>query len=317
MKNRVHFDLMNKPHGPTPAELYREALNITAYLDEKIDLGATILSEHHLAPYMSDPLSYANAIAARTNHCFIRIQSLVASNYDPMRLAEQTAQTDIVSNGRLQLTLAWGYDPAERAMYPRSMKAPELMETLIPMLRAAWNGEEFSWQDRTAVLKQLPVQNPIPIYIAGMAPAAIKRAAKLGDGFMPMSIDSVAQYIAECDALGKPPGVISPPKPYRFFHVTKDPQQAWKKIQPFAQHDLDIYWQWMAHLGIPKQTAPASVEEARQSGAYLIFSPEEAINYLSKEDGLYLKPLLGGLSPDVAWESIRLLAEEVFPAIAD
>lgn len=313
--NRVHFDMMNKPDGLPASVLYREALSVAEYLDQSIDLGSVVLSEHHLAPYMTDPLGYASAVAARTEHCEIRIQSLVVANYDPMRLAEQSAQADIISNGRLQLTFAWGYDPAERAMYPRSMKAPELMETLIPMLRSAWRGEEFSWQGRTGALKQLPVQNPIPIYIAGMAPAVIKRAATLGDGFMAMTRESVAEYLAECEAQGRAPGKVSEPEPYRFFHVTKDPQAAWEKIRPFAQHDLDIYWQWMAHLGIPPQTAPATLEECVSAELYMIVTPEQAVDYLAGRQGLYLKPFLGGLDPDCVWESVRLLAEDVLPAL--
>lgn len=315
MISQIHFDMMNLTGGPEPALLYREALNIGEYLDQHMHVNAIVFSEHHLAYYMTDPFGFASAMAARTKRCRIRIQSAVAANYDPMRLAEQAAQLDIISDGRLDLTLAWGYDPAERAMYPRTMKAPELMRKLVALLRLAFAGQEFSWGERSGILKQLPVQQRVPILIAGMAPAAVKRAAEIGDGFMAMMEESVPQYFAECEALGKPPGEIRTPQPYKFFHVSKDPVSAWKKIHPHAQYDLDTYWQWMAHLGVPQQTAPKSLEDAKASGDYMILTPDEAIEFLTPHEGFYTKPLIGGLHPDIAWESARLLAEEVFPEV--
>ena len=315
MISQIHFDMMNLAGGPEPALLYREALNIGEYLDQNMHVNAMVFSEHHLANYMTDPLGFANAMAARTSKCRIRIQSAVAANYDPMRLAEQAVQLDIISNGRLDLTLAWGYDPAERAMYPRTMKAPELMRELVALLRSAFAGKEFSWGARTGIIRQTPVQQNIPILIAGMAPAAVKRAAEIGDGFMAMMEESVPQYLAECEALGKPPGEIRTPQAYKFFHVSKDPATAWKNIRVHAQHDLDTYWQWMAHLGVPQQTAPETLAEAKASGDYMILTPEEAIEFLKPHEGFYTKPLIGGLHPDIAWESARLLAEEVFPEV--
>lgn len=315
MNNRVHFDMMNLPGGPSTTALYSEALAITAHLEQHFELDACILSEHHLAPYMTDPLGYASSMAARTENCFIRIQSLVAANYDPMRLAEAAAQADIVSNGRLELTLVWGYDPAERAMFPRDMKAAELMESLITFLRRAWSGENVQWREREGKLGQLPVNGQIPIYIGGMAPVVIKRAATLGDGFMAMSPDAVEQYKNECAALDKTPGKISFPTPYKFLHVSRDPEKAWAAIQPHAQHDVDVYWQWMAHLGMPRTEIPNSLDEALAAGLYQVLTPEQAVEYLQGVDGIYLKPLLGGLDPQIAWESIELLCSEVYPHI--
>lgn len=315
MIKQFHFDMMNKEDGVEPAVLYREALAIAEYMDQGTDLHAAVLSEHHLAPYMTDPIGFGFAMAARTKKCRVRLQSVVAANYDPVRLAEQTAQLDIVSNGRLDLTLAWGYDPAERAMYPRSMKAPEFMDKLIPMLRAAWAGEPFSWEGRTGALKQLPVQDPIPILIAGVADAAIKRAARMGDGFMAMMDASVPQYLAECEALGKEPGEIRVPTPYKNFFVSNDPEATWRRVRPFAQHDADIYWQWTAHFHMPRQTVPATLEECQSTGEFMIVTPDEAISHLNQTDVFYCKPLMGGLDPDIAWESARLLVEEVFPSL--
>ncbi|MBW2361832.1 MAG: LLM class flavin-dependent oxidoreductase [Deltaproteobacteria bacterium] len=315
MIKQFHFDMMNKEGEIEPAVLYREALAIAEYVDQGTDLHAAVLSEHHMAPYMTDPIGFGFAMAARTKECRVRLQSVVAPNYDPVRLAEQTAQLDIVSNGRLDLTLAWGYDPAERAMYPRNLKAPEFMGKLIPMLRAAWAGEEFSWDGRAGVLEQLPVQDRIPIFIAGVSEAAIKRAAALGDGFMATMEASVPQYLAECEALGKEPGEIRFPTPYKNFFVSNDPEETWQRVRPFAQHDADVYWQWTAHFQVPKQTVPATLEECRASGEFMIVTPDEAIDYLKQSDVLYCKPLMGGLDPDVAWESARLLVEQVFPAL--
>lgn len=315
MDKQYHFDLMNLPGATDPATLYREAIALADYVDAGTDLHCVVLSEHHMAPYMTDPIGLGFAMAARTRDCRIRMQSVVAANYDPMRLAEQTAQLDIVSNGRLDVTLAWGYDPAERAMYPRTQNAEQLFSQLVPMLRQAWSGEEFRWGERTGKLGQLPVRGNVPIFIAGMAPAAIKRAAALGDGFMPMMVESKAQYYAECEALGKVPGEVCVPPPYKNFIVSKHPEATWQQVRQHAQHDADVYWQWMAHFGVPRQTVPATLDECLSSGEFLIFTPDQAIDYLSKQAVFYSKPLMGGLHPDIAWESAKLLIEDVFPAL--
>ncbi len=58
-----------------------------------------------------------------------------------------------------------------------------------------------------------------------------------------------------------------------------------------------------------------SIEELRASGRYLVLTPEECIAHARSGGGLLLKPLMGGLDPDFAWESLELIESKVLPEI--
>src|SRR5262245_29379983 len=77
------------------------------------------LSEHHGSDddYLPSPLARASAIAARPTRVRIGINALIASFYDPLRLAEDAAVVDLLSGGRLDLTLAGGYVKDEFDMF--------------------------------------------------------------------------------------------------------------------------------------------------------------------------------------------------------
>jgi len=56
----------------------------------------------------------------------------------------------------------------------------------------------------------------------------------------------------------------------------------------------------------------------RQAGIYQVLTPPQCIELASAlgDDGLlFFQPLLGGLSPDVGWQSLELLADRVLPAL--
>ena len=75
---------------------------------------AAVISEHHTSSdgYIPSPLLLASAMAARTNQLYISIAAALLAFYDPIRLAEDMAVLDIISNGRLSYTLGrWATGP--------------------------------------------------------------------------------------------------------------------------------------------------------------------------------------------------------------
>src|SRR5215217_3754813 len=101
----IRFDFRNPPvAGTTMAERYRAALDMASWAD---GLGAItiVLSEHHGSDdgYLPSPLTMAAAIAARTSTARINIAALVTSFHDPLRLAEDAAVVDLISEGRLDV----------------------------------------------------------------------------------------------------------------------------------------------------------------------------------------------------------------------
>jgi probable F420-dependent oxidoreductase len=105
--------------------------------------------------------------------------------------AKQAAEIDILSGGRFRLGvgLGWNYVEFEALgmnFHDRGRRAEEQIE----VMRRLWTEPIVDFDGRwhripRAGINPLPVQRPIPIWIGGSAEAAIRRAARLADGFFP------------------------------------------------------------------------------------------------------------------------------------
>jgi hypothetical protein len=84
------------------AARYRAALEMAAYADAH-GFASVNVEEHHCAEngWLPSPLTMAAAIAARTQHCRIGVMALLVTLYDPVRLAEDIAVIDLLSEGAL------------------------------------------------------------------------------------------------------------------------------------------------------------------------------------------------------------------------
>ena len=122
----LRFDFRNPSFaGTTMAERYRAALDMAEWAD---GLGAValILSEHHGSDdgYLPSPLPLAAAVAARTTNIRINLAALVASFHDPLRLAEDIAVVDLISEGRLDVVITNGYVSDEFTMFGQPHRRP-------------------------------------------------------------------------------------------------------------------------------------------------------------------------------------------------
>lgn len=100
-----------------------------------------------------------------------------------------------------------------------------------------------------------------------------------------------------------------------FVHVTNDPERDWVRIAPHALHETNDYASWGG--GNPDHPYPSvrDIDGLRASGTYLLLTPEECVALARSRGGLFLKPLMGGLDPDLAWESLTLIESRVLPQL--
>jgi alkanesulfonate monooxygenase SsuD/methylene tetrahydromethanopterin reductase-like flavin-dependent oxidoreductase (luciferase family) len=152
--------------------------------------------------------------------------------------------------------------------------------------------------------------------MGGATPGAARRAARLGDGFLPVDGSLWAEYEAACAELGKeagsPPPVNGPP----FVHVADDPDEAWAKIAPHALHETNSYGEWLTSAaGIARYTPTDDADALRAGGGYAVVTPEQCVALARSTGSLVLHPLMGGLPPDLAWESLELVAAKVLPEL--
>jgi len=127
-------------------------------------------------------------------------------------VAKQAAALDVLSGGRLRLGVGLGWNAVEfEALGEDFGNRGRRIEEQIALMRRLWteplvefSGEWHSVQD--AGLNPMPVQRPIPVWFGGKADAALRRAARLGDGWMPLphtvararrQLDKLYGYLAE------------------------------------------------------------------------------------------------------------------------
>jgi alkanesulfonate monooxygenase SsuD/methylene tetrahydromethanopterin reductase-like flavin-dependent oxidoreductase (luciferase family) len=292
------FD-MRAPSFGTPADvLYREALAMCEWADAH-GVTAIALAEHHGVDdgYLPSALTMAAAVAARTTRCFVSVSAVPLSLHDPIAVAEQIAVLSLLGPGRVSVTMVAGYVPHEHELFGLDFATRgKVLDDKLTVLRAALRGERGV----------TPVPSPPPlVFVGGASPAAARRAARLGDAFSPTVDDPALDevYVHECERLGRPPGMVLHPRTPLFVHVADDPEEAWARIRPHAEHELASYRAWAAHEPNSPYAGYADADAARPD-LWDVLTPEQARTH----ESLVLKPLLAGLDPELGWESLQLAA---------
>ena len=321
----LRYDLRCPPFAKvSPAELFATAIDQSAWADAQ-GFASVTLSEHHGSPdgYLPSPIAMGAAIAARTKNIRILLAALIVPLHDPIRLAEDIAVLDVISQGRVIPVVSGGYVESEFATFGKRLAdRRDAMEEIVPLLEQAWTGELFEYRGRTVRVTPRPVQRPRPpIFMGGASEAAARRAARLADQFIPTRPELYAVFRAERQKLDRPdPGPL-PSSTGNFLFVAEDPDAAWERIAPHALHETNAYGHWMqaAGAGGPYRVVE-SAEELRASGDYPILTPEELIERaraMGPLDSILLHPLMGGLDPEFSWQCLRLVESRVLPALRD
>lgn len=323
MRVYLKYDLRSPDFGVPTEDLYAACLEQAAWADTHGFSGIRF-AEHHgsLDGYVPSPITLASAVASRTERLQLRFAVLVLPLHDPVRIAEDLAVLDNISRGRVELVVAAGYVQSEFDTFQRDRdNRIALLEAGVEVLRAAWSGEPSEVAGRSFTVRPRPYQGrQIPIYLGGSSPLAARLAAKIADGFDPAPRKFLQHYVDECERLGKPVGWYRGRyHEFRLLHIANDPDAAWDRISAHALHENNSYAEWMAPVGTQVGYASASsVEELRASGTYRIVTPEECLEVVRElgEDGeMTLHPLMGGMDPDLAWESLTLFESTVMPAL--
>lgn len=319
----LRFDMRAPTDGPaSAADLYAAAIDMAPWAEAN-GAAAVVLSEHHASPdgYLPAPLVLASAIAARTTHLPITVAALLVPLHDPIRLAEDLAVLDIISRGRVMHVLGLGYRDEEYAMFGHSLaERGRRMDECLTALRQALRGEAFEYQGRPVQVTPPPFTPGGPMmFYGGGSRAAARRAARFGMGFFAQSAgaDLESTYREECARLGNEPGLCMIPRPdsATTVFVAHDLDRAWEQLGPYMLHDARMYASWLGDTVAASKSTASSVAALRaESGAYRVLTPAEAVEYARRFGMLPLHPLCGGCPPELAWETLHLVAAEVVPA---
>jgi probable F420-dependent oxidoreductase len=138
-----------------------------------------------------DPLAAMAYAAGRVARLKIGT-TMVLPGRNPVRLAKQLATLDRLSGGRLLLTLVLGLRlPAELdAMAMGAGDRGRAVDEALPLLRRLWaeDGVDHDgprWALHGVTVEPKPLQRPFDVWLGGTAPAALRRAGALSDGWLP------------------------------------------------------------------------------------------------------------------------------------
>jgi alkanesulfonate monooxygenase SsuD/methylene tetrahydromethanopterin reductase-like flavin-dependent oxidoreductase (luciferase family) len=167
-------------------EVYAAGLDAIAYAEE-LGFDYVYLSEHHFVDdgYLPSVAPLACAIAARTKKIRIGSYVLLLPFHNPLRLAEDFAVADLVSNGRIEVGVGAGYRKAEYDGFglDRAERGSRMDEGCEVMLKAwtedGWSFAGRHWTFNDVTLHPKPAQRPHPpLWISARAPAPARRAAR-------------------------------------------------------------------------------------------------------------------------------------------
>ncbi len=160
-------------------------------------LGADAATHTHLVgPYRAEHefheiLVLFGYIAALAPGLELVTGVVIAPQRQTALLAKQAAELDILTGGRFRLGLGIGWNDVEyEALGMDFANRGRRFEEQIELLRRFWTEPVFDFEGRwhtvtAAGINPLPVQRPIPIWIGGSAERALRRAARLADGYFP------------------------------------------------------------------------------------------------------------------------------------
>jgi alkanesulfonate monooxygenase SsuD/methylene tetrahydromethanopterin reductase-like flavin-dependent oxidoreductase (luciferase family) len=331
MKFGLQYDLRNpQQSGRRTADLYRDTLK-QIQLAEELGFDDIWLSEHHFIDdgYLPSLLPFAGAVAGQTQRVNIGTNILLMPFHHPIRIAEDCAVVDNISDGRFMLGAAVGYRLEEFATFDINRKhRGSITEEAFEIIRACWTEEEFDYTGKHFNFQGVrctpkPAHN-IPLWVGAHMGEAIRRAARLGDGLLGGGPAGRAAYIEALKAYGKDAENPRIASSGRFIFCSREPAKDWAKLSKHALYQMQLYASWFSAAG---ETIfgepPKDIPELESRGIYRVGTPDEIAEIIRTEHAAapyerhFFFPIWPGVDVDMASSSVRLFAEEVIPKLKD
>jgi len=167
--NELPYPLPNKYFkAEVAAQTYAEHLEAWEELD-RLGYDGVGFNEHHCSPYglMNSPNLLAAAAAQRTKNLKLLIYGNLLPLHQPLRLAEELAMLDCMSNGRLISGFARGIPREYQVHNVPLAQSRARFEEAFDIITGAWTEEIFSydgvfWSYKDVALWPRPLQRPHP-----------------------------------------------------------------------------------------------------------------------------------------------------------
>jgi len=332
------FPFRNPPQFRRPwPQFYAEQL-AQVRAAEELGFDEAWLTEHHFAEDGYSPALFpiAGAIASTTRRIRIGTYLVLLPLHNAVRIAEDAATVDVISNGRFDLGVGQGYGPQEFDGYGvnRKTRASRLEEG-IEVVRGAWTKSDFSFSGKHYNVKGITIMPPAvqkphpPIWIGAGAPKAIQRAGRMGCHFMSLGDPRAQQiYDSALREAGRNPSDYSAAQLY-WTHIAPTADQAWAEAQDHYHAMLQGYARWLVAANempgterLANLPEPSKLRDAQGLLFTPLFgSPGEIAARLNESfknvrtTHLVLGMHLPGIAPERSQRSMELFAREVAPKL--
>jgi len=319
----------------TPAQRLEE-LRETIELADQVGLDVFGLGEHHRPDFVSSaPAVILAAAAARTKR--IRLSSAVSvlSSDDPVRVFQQFATLDLLSNGRAEIMAGrgsfiesfplFGYD-----LHNYNTLFSEKLELLLKVreqVEVQWSGQHRAPLTGQGVYPR-PIQDPLPVWIAvGGTPESVVRAATLG---LPMALAIIGglpeQFAPIVDLYNRAVAQAGHDRSKLSLSVNSHGYIA-DTAQQARDEAFPPFAQVMNKIGRERGWPPMSRQQFDASctlrGANFVGSPDEIIekilyqHKIFNHDRFLLQLGVGTMPHDKMMHAIELLGTKVAPVVRE
>ncbi|MGO4436506.1 LLM class flavin-dependent oxidoreductase [Rhizobium sp. RAF56] len=184
-------DVDPEPAGGKGPEAQRRLKNLIEEIElaDQVGLDVFGLGEHHRPDYAASAPAVALAAAAvKTKNIRLSSAVTVLSSDDPVRVFQQFATLDLISNGRAEIMAGRGSFIESFPLFGYKLEDyDQLFEEKLDLLLAIRDGEQVTWSGETRApihgrgVYPRPLQQPLPIWIAvGGTPQSVARAGAFG-----------------------------------------------------------------------------------------------------------------------------------------
>ena len=347
--------IIEKRHGGVAAAAYQEDISQARMLDELGYKYYWIIE--HQASYVgaiTSPTVFLTAVARETQRIRIGAMVWVLPFHNPIRLAEEVAMLDHLSNGRVEF--GTGIGMAEHEFIRMGLdfyQRREMGEEALEIIERAWTQPEVTYKGRFWNFEEMlprpwPYQKPHPpIWIAAHSIRAFEWAAEMNyDVATNVSTDDeivekfahYAKVWAECEHPGPMPRRML----VRPVHIAETDAKAREEAERYLMESMRLGREMVVDTRVGMGTHPRGkgkentrynransriFAQARKSydfwideGLALIGSPETVARALAEKQQrlgftvFAANHRIGMMPPELVDKSIKLFAEEVFPA---
>ena len=246
----VYCEMQSAPDKSHP-ELTWEVFRLIEHADT---LGYDVYSliEHHFFPTFgisANPLALFTAVAQRTQQIRLRTLCHTLPLHNPLILAGEIAQADILTGGRLEVGVgrghAWLYKlagiPYEESQ-PRYEEAQDIIMKALTEESFSFHGQKYTVDNVT--VHPRPVQKQMPVYLTGTSGRSFRFAAERGWGISvggpapyPIFVNAMKEYRDACAKAGHKP-IVSWIQPVHIAPTEEEAQQQARTAAPYFYHQI-------------------------------------------------------------------------------